>query len=106
MRQLCLVYRAEVSEPGQDYNFLAAFHDRLIPLVPADIEGVVLVKSRQVAAGLHQAALHPREPEAGCRLSPARGIPFRVRAAPRSTRRCLTKWQNSLHALPSHCYYA
>lgn len=60
VRQLCLVYPAEVSEPEQDYDLLTTFYEQFIPLVPADIEVILLVKSRQVAAGLRHAALHPK----------------------------------------------
>ena len=54
LRQLCLVYPAEVNEPGSNYPPLAGLCKQLMRLVPMDIEVLLLVKSSQIAAELQK----------------------------------------------------
>ena len=60
VRQLCLIYPADVREPGDDYTPLANFYNRLLGLLPTDIDVVLLVKSRQVMAQLQSENFHQR----------------------------------------------
>jgi agmatine/peptidylarginine deiminase len=60
VRQLVLAYPEGVSGEGSDYDGLAKFYDELLGKVPAEMEVVLLVKSRAVAQRLRHRQLHPR----------------------------------------------
>lgn len=60
VRQLVLAYPEGVSGEGSDYDGLAGFYDELLGKVPAELEVVLLVKSRAVAQRLRWRQLHPR----------------------------------------------
>lgn len=60
VQQLVLAYPEGVSGEGSDYHGLAGFYDELLGKVPAELEVVLLVKSRAVAQRLRPRQLHPR----------------------------------------------
>jgi agmatine/peptidylarginine deiminase len=57
VRQVYLVYPEQVSEGQTNYSFLTPFYERLLQAIPAELEVVLFVKTREIASRLRKQAL-------------------------------------------------